>query len=175
MIELLRQRRSIRKFKIESIEQSKIDLLKEAALRSPTSRNREPWEFVFVQNPATINKLAASKEHGSGFLAAAPLAIVVLGDKTKTDVWIEDCSIASIIIQLTAQSLGLGSCWIQIRQRFTSDNESSSKYINDILAANDDMEALAIIAVGYPDEQRTPKLVTELDYSKIIDETYNIR
>jgi hypothetical protein len=45
------------------------------------------------------------------------IGIVVCGDRTQSDVWIEDCSIASILAQMASQSLGLGSCWIQVRNR----------------------------------------------------------
>jgi len=111
MIELLRKRRSIRKFLPEKVTPEHIDIIIEAALRAPSSRGINPWEFILVDDPEKLSKLATSKQHGSEFLENAPLAIVVCADSTKSDVWVEDCSIAAIIIQLTAWSLGLGSCW----------------------------------------------------------------
>ena len=50
MIELLRNRRSIRKYTDRDIEPEKVEILKEAILRSPSSRNFDPWEFVFVDD-----------------------------------------------------------------------------------------------------------------------------
>jgi len=67
----------------------------------------------------------------------APLGIVVLADSNNCDVWIEDDSIASIIIQLSAHSLGLGSCWIQVRERLHSDNLKAEDYIKQILGIPD--------------------------------------
>src|SRR6185369_3089445 len=107
MIELLRKRRSIRKFTAEKIAPEAIETIVEAALRAPSSRGINPWEFVLVDDPEILDKLSRSKQHGSEFLKNAPLAVVVCADGAKSDVWIEDCSIAAIIIQLTAVSLKL--------------------------------------------------------------------
>jgi nitroreductase len=82
-------------------------------------------------------------------------------------VWIEDCSIASILLQLTAQELGLGSCWIQIRNRMHSDELSSEKYIQDLLKMPENFRVLSIVTVGYPDQQREGKPFDELQFEKI--------
>ena len=113
MIELLRNRRSIRKYTDKSIEPEKIELLKEAVLRSPSSRNFDPWEYIFVDERELLKQLALCKQHGAKFLEGAALGIVICADGQKSDVWIEDCSIASILVQMVAQSIDLGSCWIQ--------------------------------------------------------------
>ena len=47
----------------------------------------------------------------------APLGVVVCADSSKCDVWVEDASIATIFLHLAATSMGLGSCWLQIRKR----------------------------------------------------------
>ena len=125
MIELLRARRSTREYLNRPVEQAKIELLKEALLRSPSSRSIDPWEFIFVSDREMLNKLAMCKPHGSRFLARAALGIVVCGDEQQSDTWIEDCSIASILVQMVAQSIGLGSCWIQVRNRTFNDQETS--------------------------------------------------
>jgi nitroreductase len=107
MIELLRARRSIRQYTDKRIEPEKIEILKEAVLRSPSSRNFDPWEFIFVDDRDLLKKLSLSKRHGSKFLENAALGIVICGDGHKSDVWIEDCSIASILVQMVAQSMSL--------------------------------------------------------------------
>ena len=92
MIELLRNRRSIRKYTAQKVEIEKIEVLKEAVLRSPSSKNINPWEFVFVDDKTLIEKLKSCKPHGVAPLSTAPFAIVVCADETKNDVWVEDCS-----------------------------------------------------------------------------------
>lgn len=172
MLELLKKRRSIRKFKETKIEKEKIDLLVKAALLSPSSRGIRPWEFVVVNDEELIVELAKAKEHGSLFLQKAPLAMVVLGDKIKSDVWIEDTSIASIIIQLTAESIGLGSCWIQIRERPHNTAVTSEKYVRDLLNIPDNLRVEAILAIGYTDEEKAPYDEKSLPYDKIFINQY---
>ncbi|MFP4038922.1 MAG: nitroreductase family protein [Desulfosudaceae bacterium] len=109
MISLLRRRRSVRRYLDQAIDPEIKATLQEALLRSPSSRNIRPWEFVWVEDKAVLEKLSRSKPHGASFLKEAALGIVICGDSGKSDVWIEDCSIAAVIAHLTAFSLGLGS------------------------------------------------------------------
>lgn len=167
MIELLRLRRSIRKFTEQPIEEEKIEILKEAALRSPSSKNINPWEFIFVDDKNILQNLKKCKPHGVTPLESAPLAVVICADENKNDVWIEDCSIASILLQLTAQSLGLGSCWIQIRERFHSESVSSEQYVQQLLGIPGNFRVLSIVAAGYPQAKREGKPASELQYDKL--------
>ena len=122
-LSLAQKRRSIRKYKDKEIEAEKIDSMVEAVLRAPTSRGKNSWEFVVVTDPDLLETLSRAKPQGAKFLKNAALGIVVCADANKTDVWIEDASIASIYIHLAAVSLGLGSCWIQIRKRMHDQNK----------------------------------------------------
>ncbi len=175
MINLLRSRRSIRKFTEKKVEQEKINLLEEAVLRSPSSKNGNPWEFLFVDNPAIIEELSQSKPHGAAFLANAPLAVVVLADENKGDVWVEDCSISSILLQITAQSLGLGSCWVQIRKRPHDENQTAEQYIRELFDLPENLRVLSVIAIGYPAKDRTGKPFEELQQDKIHWNNFNQR
>lgn len=167
MIELLRNRRSIRKYTSRDIEPEKIEILKEAVLRSPSSRNFDPWEFIFVDDRGLLKQLTLCKPHGAKFLEGAALGIVMCADEQKSDVWIEDCSIASILVQMAAQSIGLGSCWIQIRNRMFDDHKTSEDYIKGLLNIPDNFRVESIIAVGYPAEKREPVRQEDLKYEKV--------
>lgn len=168
MLDILRKRRSIRRYSERRIEPDAIDLLKEAALRSPSSRGINPWRFIFVTDKATLEALSQSKESGSGFLRTAPLGVVVCARGGESDVWVEDCTIAAIILQLTAQSLGLGSCWIQIRNRMHSGQESAEEYVRRAIRLDEDLRVECIISLGYPAEEKTPVAKDELEYDKIM-------
>ena len=111
MINILRNRRSVREFEDRVIEEDKVQILKEALVRSPSSRSINPWEFILVDDPRILQQLARCKPHGASFVAGAPLAAVVLGDTEKSDTCVEDCSIAAITLQYAAGSLELSSCW----------------------------------------------------------------
>lgn len=154
MISLLRKRRSIRHFQNKPVEQEKVDILVEAMLRSPSSRSLNPWHFVVVTERDLIEKLAGAKAHGSKFMKHAPLAIAVCANPEKSDVWIEDTSIAALILHLTAADLNLGSCWVQIRLRDHAGGGSSEQYVKTLLGLEENMVVEAIIAVGYPAEKK---------------------
>ncbi|MCE5187259.1 MAG: nitroreductase family protein [Planctomycetaceae bacterium] len=161
-IELLRKRRSVREFLPRAIEPVKIEVLKEAVLRSPSSRNFDPWEFVFVMDREKLKTLSRLKRHGSEFLAQAALAIAVCGDESKSDVWVEDCAIASILALLAAQSLGLGGCWVQVRKRFYDDGSDSEEYVRRTLALPSNLRVLSVMGIGYPAEFPEPLAEQEL-------------
>ena len=167
MIEILRSRRSIRRYETRSIENDKLYIMKEAILRSPSSRGNQPWHFIFIEDKRLIEKLARSKDHGSNFLKGAPLAIVFCADERKSDVWIEDCSIATTVAHLTAQSLGLGSCWIQIRKRMHNNDITAEEYIATLLSLPDYLKVETILAVGYPAEEKQATPGESLEYNRI--------
>ena len=165
--DLIETRRSIRKFKNQPVEKEKIDQLIEAALRSPSSRSFNPWRFVVVDKPDILDALSKAKPHGASFLKSAPLGIVVCADASASDVWVEDCAIASLVIHLAAHSLGLGSCWIQIRKRDHDQTKSADSYIKKILQIPDPIMIESMIAVGYADEVKKGHSKESLQYDKI--------
>jgi len=164
---LIRKRRSIRRFLKKEVEAEKVDLLIEAALRAPSSRGLNPWEFIVVTERDLLERLSRAKKHGSSFLKGAPLGVVVCADPEKCDVWIEDASIASIFIQLAAESLGLGSCWIQIRKRMHDEGNTAEENVSGVLKLPGNLRVESIIAIGYPDEEKPPHSREELQYEKV--------
>jgi len=159
MLNLLTKRRSIRVFKEKAIEDEKIQQIMQTVLLSPSSKNNNPWKFVIVKEKKLLAELSKAKAHGSQFIAKAPIGIIVLADPEKSDVWVEDCSIVSTVILLTAQNEGLGSCWIQIRKREGSDGLNSEKYIKELLDIPGNLRVLSMVAIGYPAENKLDKQI----------------
>lgn len=170
--ELLVHRKSVRKYLAKTIEVEKIKALKKAALLSPTGKRKDHWDFVFIENKTTLNKLAQSKVNGSKLIGNAPLAIVVVGDNSVSDTWIEDCSIASIILQLQAEDLELGSCWVQIHKRPHDEVTSSEEYVRAVLNIPEAKNILSIIAIGYPENKRETSKDEDLMWEKIHSEKF---
>jgi nitroreductase len=164
---LLINRRSIRKFKNELLSPEETQTILEAALLSPTSKNKHSWSFIAVEDKEMLAKLAKCKEHGASFLADAALAIVVLGNPFESDVWIEDASIAAINMQLQAEELGIGSCWAQVRGRFYAETITATEYINELLNVPIPLEVLCIIAFGKKEKERTPNDIDNLHWEKV--------
>ncbi|KAF0237607.1 MAG: hypothetical protein FD181_1845 [Prolixibacteraceae bacterium] len=167
MIELLRTRRSIRKYTEQKIEPEKLEILKEAVLRSPSSKAINPWKFIFIDDREMIQKLKSFKPTGTAPLETAPLAVVFCADETVNDAWVEDCSIAAIILQLTAHSLGLGSCWIHVHYRMYSETVTSEKYIQDLLSIPAYFRVLCAISAGYPAKPAKGRPFEDLQFEKI--------
>ena len=152
--ELIEKRRSIRQFTQEPVNQQQIETLVEAVLRSPSSRGLNPWEFIFVTDRHLLAQLSGAKPHGASFLAGAALGIVVCGNPEVSDVWVEDTAIASIFLHLAATSLGLGSCWIQIRKRKHNEEAWAEAFVADLLQIPAPLRVESIIAVGHPAETK---------------------
>ena len=171
-IDLARTRRSIRRFADKPVEKEKVNLLVEALLRSPSSRGCMPWEFVVVTEPGTLAQLAQSKPQGAAFLQGASLALVICADPQITDVWVEDAAIASTYAHLAATDLGLGSCWIQLRNRNYSESQTASQRVGEILSLPDHLEVLSIVAIGYAVEEKAPHPEASLKREKVHYEKY---
>jgi nitroreductase len=142
-----------------------ITVLQQAALSAPSSRGLAPWQFIFTNENKILKQLAQAK-HGADFLVQAALGVVVAADPQISDVWIEDCALAAIYLQLAAQDLGLGSCWAQIRNRSHTPQLNAAAYVKQVLALPDNWEVLAVIGVGYAAEQKAPLKATNLHYDK---------
>ena len=173
MLDILQKRRSIRRFEPRPVDPEQIETLIEAVLRAPSSRGRNPWEFVVVTEPATLKALAQAKQHGSEFLASAPLAVVIAADPERCDVWVEDCAIAAIILQLTAVALGLASCWAQIRLRPHGDGRSAEAYVREVVGLPEHLAIDAIIGIGYPGEVKPGHTRSSLPFDKVHREQFN--
>lgn len=167
MLDVLRSRRSIRKYKKALLSPQTIEQLKEAVLRSPSSRGRNPWEFIFVDDQSLLGQLSQAKAHGAEFVKDAALAIVITADPQQCDVWIEDCAIASAIAHLAAHSLGLGSCWVQLRLRQTEEGVDSEQTVRSILKLPDRFRVLSMVAIGQSAQTLKPVDRSKLPYAKI--------
>ena len=125
--ELIRNRRSIRRFIDKPVEREKILACLEAARLAPSAENVQPWRFIVIDNPEIKEKF--SKEAFSGiyfpskFASKAPVIIVILarldiianriGKQIQgINYYLIDIGIAGEHIVLQAQELGLGTCWI---------------------------------------------------------------
>ncbi len=151
-LELLKSRRTCRRFTNESVSKESIEYILEAARLSPSGHRIRPWDFIVVEDKEALKALSVSKASGAALIEGAAVAIVVAADITKTDVWVEDCSIATIIMQLAAEELGLGSCWVQIRMRKDAEGKDATDNVKRILNLPENYSVLSIVAIGHKAE-----------------------
>ena len=153
--DLVKNRRSIRKYEDRAVEQEKIDSILRSALMSPASKRTNGWEFIVVDDRELLQKMSTCRELGSKFVADAPMAIVVCASPEKSDVWFEDASIAALIIQLAAQDLDLGSCWVQVYNRMHTETETAGEYIRGLLNIPENLEPVLCNRKSHYDEKPT--------------------
>ncbi len=164
---LIQNRRSIRSFTDQPIEKEKMEAIIEAMLLAPTSMKRRPWQFVILDDKELLETFSNCKPHGASFLKKAPLGIVICADPSVSNVWVEDTAIAATFAQLMAESLGLKSCWIQIRDRPYNDDQMSEDFIAEKLGIPKELSIASIIALGYADEEKKPHDRSELPFDQV--------
>lgn len=149
----IRERRSIRIYRPDPVEEEKLALVLEAARLAPSARNRQEWKFIVVRDPLTRERLAEATLHGK-FLAQAPVAIVACATEGE---YVMSCgqiagtvdtSIALTQMILQAQALGLGTCWL---------GGYDEAAIKAILHVPPEARVVAITPLGYPDETPEPR------------------
>jgi nitroreductase len=150
--DIIKTRRSIRKYKGTPVPRESLMKILEAARIAPSAGHRQPWHFVVVEDKETIEKLAGR----SKWAAEAPVMIVGLADPVTSPSWsLNDMGIAFEHIVLTATSLGLGTCWMGQTKR---DSE-----VKELLGIPDELKVIALTPLGEPDEVKEPKARKSLE------------
>lgn len=165
--ELMRLRRSMRKFTADELSSDEVTQLLKSALMSPSSKGKHAWHFVVVDDKAMLEKLSHCKQQGADFLAGAALAVVVVGDPEESDVWIEDASVASTVLLYQAEDLGLGACWIQVRERYTEEGEPAGNIVRYLLGIPEPLRVVSIVAIGHKGMERKPFNEERLLWDKV--------
>lgn len=172
LLQVMMNRRSVRKYTGEPVPEEKLERILQAGLVSASGRRMKPWEFIVVKDKDKLCSLSKCREHGPSMIAGADCAIVVAADEEKTDVWTEDCSIAMANMHLMADSLGVGSCWVQVRLREAPDGRSAEEYIRELLAIPEKYKVEAILSLGIPAEHPEPHTAEELLKEKVHREKF---
>ncbi len=156
---VIRQRRSVRAYKGVEVEEEKLKKILEAGRLSPSASNRQEWKFVVVREKETKKKLARAA-FGQSFIGEAPVVLVACGTESRATMacgqptHTVDVSIACAFMILQACELGLGTCWIGA---FEEDK------VKNILEIPKSARAVAMIPLGYPDEDPSPRSRKGLD------------
>ncbi len=171
--EMLVARHSIRKYTAQELDPNHVKLILEAALLAPTSKNGRSWQFTVVDDKEQLALLSQCKPQFATPIARCAMAIVVSANPEKSDAWIEDASVAATYIQLQAESLGLGSCWIQVRGRDHDSETTASEHVKAQFQLDPAEQVLCVIAIGHKDEVRKPANLDKLQWEKVHVGTWN--
>ncbi|MBO3763119.1 MAG: nitroreductase family protein [Thermoproteota archaeon] len=150
LMEVFRKRRSIRKYKATPIEKEKLFRVLEAGRLAPSAANKQPWNFIVVDNEEVKKKLFNA--YPSDWFVKAPVIIVACANPSLAwkrrdgeEYWKVDLAIAIEHMVLQAYSEGLGACWV------CAFNETEVKKVLNI---PEEVRVVAMIPIGYPDEEK---------------------
>ena len=167
-LKVLQKRRSVRSYSGEPVPMEKLNMILEAGMLAPSSRAIRPHELIVVRHKQKLISLSGCRMGGSArMLAGADLAIVVVGDEEKSDVWTEDCCVVMENMHLMASALGVGSCWIQGRLREAMDGETTEEFVRNILQYPAECRLEAILSLGMPEEEWPQTPLEMLPFGKI--------
>lgn len=145
------KRRSIRQYTDENITSEQLELLLRAGMAAPSAHNKQPWEFIVVNERENLNYLADNHPYAK-MLKKAPLCIIVCGNKEKQPLegfYVQDCSAAIQNILLQAQDMGLGSVWIGLHPY-----EELMDVIRNKFNVPENVVPIAMISIGHPAEEK---------------------
>ncbi len=159
VIKAIRERRSIRKYKSDAVRDEDLHVILQAGRWAPSASNKQPWHFIVVRDPERRKNLAEAHAYGR-FMAESPAVIVVLGDSSKhPKYYLADPHNAVQNMLLAAYSLGLGTCWMGVRD---TDIEPAFR---EILGIPEDLRVICCVSVGFPDQKRES---TRRDFKEIV-------
>lgn len=166
-------RHSIRRYTDKPLDAEQVRTILEAGLLAPSSKNARSWQFVAVEDPDVLARLSECKPNYAASVKNAKLAVVVCTDPALSEAYIEDATVAAILMHLQAADLGIGSCWVQVRGRYAADGEPSENIVREILGIPDDIVVECIMTFGYPDETRRHVNPEKLLWEKVHVGTWN--
>lgn len=150
-IDHILDRRSIRRFTDQKIDEASLETLLRAAMYAPSAVNRQPWHFVVIDRWDMMERIMEIHPHAR-MLQTASHAVVVCGDlqlQHDDGYWVVDCGAATQNLLLAAQALGLGSCWVGIHPR-----EERRTAFSRLLSLPSHVLPFALVALGYPEEKK---------------------
>ncbi len=153
-LDAIHTRRSIRKFEDRPVAKDLVEKLLAAAMQAPSARNQQPWQFVMIDDRATLDQIPAFMPNAS-MVAKAPMAILVCGDldlEKSEGYWVVDCAAAVQNMLLAAHALGLGAVWCGVYPR---ENRMAS--LKQLLGLPENIQAHSLVVFGHPDESVRPE------------------
>lgn len=154
-LDVIDRRHSVRKYADRPVDRELLEAIVRAAETAPSSRNSHSTSFVIIEDKDTLEALSQMRDYGSALLSGAPAAIVILGDTSKTDLWVDNCAISAAFAQLAVTSMDLVSCWVHIngRPRLKAEPEGAGavEYVTELLGIKEGLVPYCAIAIGYPE------------------------
>ena len=155
-LEVIEKRHTVRRYADRPVEKELLDAIVKVAQTAPSSRNSKSSAFMIIEDRDTLDALSQMRDYGASPLKSAQAAIIVMGDESKTDLWVDNCAISATFIQLAVTAMDLASCWIHINGRRClkdePDGRKSDDYVRELLGIREGLRPYCAVAIGYPEE-----------------------
>ena len=155
-LEVIEKRHTVRRYADRPVEKELLDAIVKVAQTAPSSRNSKSSAFMIIEDRDTLDALSQMRDYGASPLKSAQAAILVMGDESKTDLWVDNCAISATFIQLAVTAMDLVSCWIHINGRLClkdePDGRKSDDYVRELLGIREGLRPYCAVAIGYPEE-----------------------
>ena len=158
-LQLIFSRRSIRKYTDQPVSEADITSLLQAGMAAPSAMNRKPWQLVVVTDKQTIGAIADAPPF-SRTLGDAALVIVVCGDPSVSDWWLQDCTLATENILIAAAGLGLGAVFLGCHGKAEREGP-----IRRVLGIPQEIGMASVLSIGHPAESKEPR--TQYDPAQV--------
>lgn len=145
VVEVIKSRRSVRRYLDKEIPKEILEDIVDCGRLAPSGYNKQPWVFVVVVDKEMKERVANATTSGK-FISSAGACIAVFCEK-DAETALEDACAATENMIISAQSYGLGTCWINVYKK------AQSQKIKEVLNCPDNMELMTLISVGYPAEE----------------------
>lgn len=152
VLDVLEQRRSVRAYTGAPIADDKLMQILSAGLLGGSGKALYPAEMVVIRDRTMLESLSGCRVGAAGMLAGAACAVVVIADAEKSDTWVEDASIMLANMQLMAERLGVGTCWVQGRGRTAPEGCSTEDFVRRLVSFPQRFRLEAILSMGIPAE-----------------------
>lgn len=156
-LEVIEKRHSVRKYADRPVEKELLDAIVRVAETAPSSRNCKSSAFMIIEDKDTLEALSQMRDYGSALIKGAPAAIVVIGDESKTDLWVDNCAISATFIQLAVTAMDLASCWVHVNGRpcvrLEPEGAKAEDYVRNLLGIKEGLRPYCVVAIGYPVEE----------------------
>ena len=155
-LEVIEKRKSVRRYSDRPVERDILDAIVKVAETAPSSRNSKSSAFMIIEDKDTLEALSQMRDYGASPLRSAQAGILVMGDTSKTDLWVDNCAISATFVQLAVTAMDLVSCWIHVNGRPVLKDEpegaQAEDYVAELLGIKDGLKPYCVVAVGYPEE-----------------------
>ena len=162
-MDIIFNRRSVRKYTEQKIEPEKVDRMLRAAMQAPSATNQQPWEFLVIDDKETIVKLAEFSPYAK-MLPGAPRAMVILEKQGMRAPLFTEQDLGAAVQNLMLQAVedGLGSVWMGVGR-----GTEREEFLTEMFNLPETVKPFAVLAIVYPADENANKFVDRYDEARV--------